>query len=78
MALLEEAAQLNASYIIAPSVLAACYGHLGRSAKAHDALLRRAQLTGQTVDGFAAWAFRDQAQRRHYLAGVAMAGQGAA
>ena len=73
VALLEQSAQLSPSYPIGPSVLPACYGHLGQIDAARRMLERRRSLTAQSLDQFADWAFRDPAHRKLFLDGIALA-----
>ena len=73
IAFLEHSAQLSASYPIGPSVLPACYGHLGQIDAALRMLERRRALTAQTLDQFADWAFRDPTHRKLYMDGIALA-----
>ena len=71
--LLEQSAQLSAAYPIGPSVLPACYGHLGQLDAARRMLEVRSALGAQTIDQFAAWTFRDPEHRKLYLDGIALA-----
>jgi TolB-like protein len=73
VALLEQSMQLSPSYPIGPTVLPACYGHLGLIDAARRMLERRRALTAQTLDQFADWAFHDPAHHKLFLDGIALA-----